>query len=263
MDFELLRYRVEGGVARVTMDRPDKLNSFNSAMALELQRGLQAAAGDREVRAVYLTGAGRAFCAGQDLAEALPTENDPEPDLSRIVRGSYNPIVRALRELAKPVVCGVNGVAAGAGANLAFACDIVIAARSARFIQSFSGIGLVPDTGGTFMLPRLVGLARATALTMLGSKLTAEQAVEIGLIHSVCDDDALQQKAFGMAADLATRPTEGFGLTKRLLNRSLSNDLDAQLELEAEYQGRAGRTEDYKEGVSAFLEKRAPKFTGS
>jgi 2-(1,2-epoxy-1,2-dihydrophenyl)acetyl-CoA isomerase len=213
------------------------------------------------VRAVVLTGAGRGFCAGQDLAEALPRDG-AMPDLGDIVRDSYNPVVRAIRKLEKPVICAVNGVAAGAGANLAFACDIVVASSGATFVQSFAKIGVIPDTGGTFILPRIVGLHRATVMTMLAEKMSAEQAREWGLVYKVVEPDALLETATGIARQLATQPTRALGLIKRGFNQSLGIDLDRQLDIEEELQREAGRTSDYAEGVHAFLEKRKPVFTG-
>jgi 2-(1,2-epoxy-1,2-dihydrophenyl)acetyl-CoA isomerase len=250
------------GVAELTLSRPDVLNSFTMPMAKELQSAIASAADDDSVRAVLITGAGRAFCAGQDLAEAVPPDGSPGPPIEEIVRTSYNPLVRAIRQLEKPVVCAVNGVAAGAGANLAFACDIVLAADNASFIQAFSKIGLIPDTGGTFVLPRLVGLARATALTFLGDKLSAEQAREMGLIWRVVPRDQLMDEARALARQLATQPTRGFALTKRAFNAAMTNDLDAQLELEGKLQAEAAATQDFSEGVAAFMEKRQPRFEG-
>jgi 2-(1,2-epoxy-1,2-dihydrophenyl)acetyl-CoA isomerase len=261
MAFEHILYEAEQGVGTITLNRPDVLNSFNRAMAAEVRQALSHAGSDATVRAVLITGAGRAFCAGQDLAEAMPKEG-PAPDLGDIVARGYNPIVRTIRQLDKPVVCAVNGVAAGAGANLAFACDFVLASSEASFIQSFSKIGLVPDTGGTFFLPRLVGMARATALMMLADKVTAQDAVTIGLILRVVEAGKLLDEATALARDLATRPTRGLGLIKRALNASATNGLDEQLALEAQLQAEAGSTADYREGVKAFLEKRAPVFVG-
>ena len=261
MAFEHILYETDKGVGRITLNRPDVLNSINRSMAAEVRQALSAAGSDADVRAVLLTGAGRAFCAGQDLAEAVPKEG-PAPDLGDIVARGYNPIVRTIRQLDKPVVCAVNGVAAGAGANLAFACDFVLASSDASFIQSFSKIGLVPDTGGTFFLPRLVGLARATALMMLAEKLTAQDAVSIGLIFRLVDAATLLDEATTLARQLATRPTRGLGLIKRALNASATNGLDEQLALEAQLQAEAGSTADYREGVKAFLEKRTPVFIG-
>lgn len=263
MESASIKWTVENGVGYLTLNRPDVLNSFNMSMALDLQKCLKQAADDATIRAVLLTGAGRGFCAGQDLKEVLPSEENPAPDLSEIVVKSYNPIVLAIRQLEKPVICAVNGIAAGAGANLAFACDLVLASEKASFVQSFCKLGLVPDTGGTFFLPRLVGMARATALTMLGDKLSAAQALEWGLIYRVCEPDSLMKEADDLAKKLATQPTKGLGFIKRALNASLANDLQTQLAVEMELQGAAGRTDDYQEGVNAFLEKRLPTFNGN
>ena len=249
------------GVATITLNRPDVLNSFNSEMAAALLVELTGIAADNTVRAVLLTGAGRAFCAGQDLAEAMPKDG-ALPDLGDFVRTSWNPVVLAIRTIEKPVVCGVNGIAAGAGANLALACDIVLASSDATFIQSFAKIGVIPDSGGTFILPRLVGLQRAAALTMLCEKVSAAQALDWGLIYKVCEPGTLLATASATAAQLATQPTRAFGLIKRGFNRSLGVDLAAQLDYEEELQREAGQTADYAEGVKAFLEKRKPVFTG-
>jgi 2-(1,2-epoxy-1,2-dihydrophenyl)acetyl-CoA isomerase len=262
MDYQYIQLRAEQGVARLTLNRPDVLNSFNRQMARELCNALAAVATDADQRAVLLTGAGRAFCAGQDLAEAAPRADGSLPDLGEFVRDGYNPIVRAIRTLEKPVVCAVNGVAAGAGANLALACDIVFASSEASFIQSFAKIGVIPDSGGTFLLPRIVGLQRASALTMLAEKISAEQAREWGMVYRVVDGPTLLDTAFATAAYLATQPTRGLGLIKRAFNRSLGVDLDAQLDLEEALQREAGQTADYAEGVRAFLEKRKPRFEG-
>ncbi|MBX9929595.1 MAG: 2-(1,2-epoxy-1,2-dihydrophenyl)acetyl-CoA isomerase PaaG [Gemmatimonadaceae bacterium] len=250
------------GVTSVTLNRPDLLNSFNRAMAAEFLAVIAAVAADPAQRALYLTGAGRAFCAGQDLAEAMPQDGGALPDLGDFVRDGYNPIVKALRTLEKPVICAVNGVAAGAGANLAFCCDIVVAAEEAVFIQSFSKIGVVPDTGGTFILPRLVGLARATALTMLADKLSASKAKEWGLIYEVAPAATLHDTAYAIAKQLATQPTRALGMIKRGFNASLGITLDDALANEESMQREAGATADYAEGVRAFLEKRKPRFTG-
>ncbi len=250
---------VESQVMFITLNRPDKYNSFNREMALALQDTLDKAAKDKNVRAVYLTGAGKAFCAGQDLGEAI----DPKgPGLSRIVVEHYNPIIQKIRNTEKPFVCGVNGVAAGAGANIALACDIVIAASSAVFIQAFSSIGLIPDSGGTFYLPRLIGIQRAAALTMLADKVPAAEALAMGMIYKTAENDKLQEVAAGIARTLATRPTKGIGLTKRLLNASMKNDLSSQLDLEAKFQVMAADSYDFLEGVKAFIEKRDPVFKG-
>jgi 2-(1,2-epoxy-1,2-dihydrophenyl)acetyl-CoA isomerase len=250
------------GVLLVTLNRPDVLNSFNAKMAEDVQRALREAADDPGVRAVLITGSGRAFCSGQDLSEVLPREGHPAPELGDIVRRQYNPIVHAIRTLEKPVVCAVNGVAAGAGANIAFACDIVVASEEAVFIQSFGKIGLIPDSGGTFILPRIVGLQRAAALTMLGDKLPASRAKEWGLVYDVVPPTVLAGTSFEIAKRLACLPTRGFGLTKRGFNAAFANDLDTQLALEEQLQSEAGRTADYSEGVRAFIEKRPPRFTG-
>lgn len=256
-----LQTDLRDGVLTLTLNRPDVLNSFNREMAAALQAALGRAASDATVRAVLLTGAGRGFCAGQDLAEALPTDG-VMPDLGDFVRTTWNPTIRAIRTLEKPVVCAVNGTAAGAGANLAFACDIVFAASSVSFIQSFSKIGVIPDSGGTFILPRLVGLQRATALTMLADKVPADQALAWGLITKVVPAEQLLDEAFACAKHLATQPTRALGLIKRAFNQSLGITLDAALDAEEALQREAGGTADYAEGVRAFLEKRPPRFTG-
>lgn len=260
MPYRYILRESTGAVTTITLNRPDVLNSCNREMVRELVDAVDAAAGDG-TRSLLLTGAGRAFCAGQDLAEAVPPDGMPRPDLVAIVEG-YNELVLRLRRIEKPVVCAVNGVAAGAGANIALACDFVIAADTASFIQAFAKIGLVPDNGGTFVLPRLVGMARATSLAMLGDKLTARQAYEWGLIYQVVPPQALEDAAFTLAHDLAVAPTRALGLIKRALNASWTNDLETQLALEAELQGQAGATADYLEGVRAFQEKRKPAFTG-
>ena len=259
---ELILTAVSGGVLSVTLNRPDVLNSFNLAMAEALLAALRTAHEDDAIRAVLITGAGRAFCAGQDLAEVLPRAGGAMPDLGDVVKRQYNPIILAIRTLEKPVVCAVNGVAAGAGANIAFACDITIAAQHATFIQSFARIGLLPDSGGTYFLPRLVGLQRAAALTMLGDKLDAARAREWGLVVDVVPADSLMDAAMRIAVRLAAMPTRGLGLAKRGFNAGLGNDLAAQLALEEELQREAGQTADYAEGVRAFVEKRAPIFQG-
>jgi 2-(1,2-epoxy-1,2-dihydrophenyl)acetyl-CoA isomerase len=261
MDYRFIRYSVDHGVATLTLCRPEVLNSFNRGMAQDVQHALAHVAQDETVRAVLITGDGRGFCAGQDLAEA--TAGDVGSiDLGDIVKSNYAPMVTAIRQLEKPVVCAVNGVAAGAGANLAFACDIVIASEDASFIQSFSRIGLVPDTGGTFFLPRLVGMARATAMMFLADKVPARKAQEYGLIHDVVPAAELLEKAAAVARQLAAMPTKALGLAKRAINASWNNDLLSQLVVEEELQRAAGKTEDYAEGVRAFLEKRKPTYAG-
>ncbi len=253
---------VADGVLTITLNRPDVLNSFTRPMAREMQAALRRAGENEAIRVVVITGAGRGFCAGQDLSEALPADGEPMPDISEIVRDSYNPIIRAIRTLEKPVICAVNGVAAGAGANLAFACDLTIAAQEATFVESFSKLGLIPDTSGTFFVPRLVGSQRATGMFFLAEKMSAEQAKDWGLIWDVVPLSHLQETVRQLAHRLATQATRGFGLTKRAMNASWANSLDQQLEVEADCMHQAGRTADYAEGVKAFLEKRAPVYKG-
>jgi 2-(1,2-epoxy-1,2-dihydrophenyl)acetyl-CoA isomerase len=252
----------DGGVLVVTLNRPDKLNSFNEAMHAGLRKALDAAESDPDIRCLLITGAGRGFCAGQDLGDRVTAPGDAPPDLTRTIEANYNPLLRRLKALPKPVVCAVNGVAAGAGANIALACDIVLAAHSAKFIQAFSKIGLVPDSGGTWSLPRLVGLARAKALAMLATPVPAEQAESWGMIWKAVPDAELMAEARRLAGELAAAPTFGLGLVKQALEASSENDLDTQLDLERDFQGLAGRSPDYAEGVSAFMGKRAPAFTG-
>jgi 2-(1,2-epoxy-1,2-dihydrophenyl)acetyl-CoA isomerase len=249
------------GWTGLTLNRPGQLNAFNETMHHELAAALDAIEADPDCRAVLLTGAGRGFCAGQDLGDRIAT-GDQSPDLAVTLETYYNPLIRRLRNLPKPIVCAVNGVAAGAGANIALACDIVLAARSAKFIQAFVKIGLVPDSGGTFFLPRLVGLARATALSMLGDPVPAEQAESWGMIWKAVDDDKLSAEAQGLAAHLSAQPPQALAFIKEALNASGGNTLDAQLRLERDLQHQAGLTPDYKEGVRAFMEKRKPNFTG-
>lgn len=250
------------GVLTVTLNRPEVLNSFDRAMAVELQDALARAAADGAVRAVLMTGAGRAFCAGQDLAAVLPAPGAPPTDLGAIVRECYNPIVRALLGLEKPVVAAVNGVAAGAGANLALACDFVVAAEEASFVQSFVHVGLIPDSGGTFLLPQLVGRARAAQFAMLGEKLPAGQALEWGMIYAVVPGGEVIGVAGALARRLAGMATRGIGLTKRGFAHAAGATVDAQLAYEAELQREAGNTADYAEGVRAFVEKRRAGFVG-
>ena len=253
---------LEAGVLTLTLNRPEKLNAFNPEMHQALREGLARAADEAEVRAVVLTGAGRGFCAGQDLSERDVSAGAAPIDLSVSLASNYNPLVRRLRELPKPIVCAVNGVAAGAGANIALACDIVLAARSARFVQSFSRIGLLPDSGGTYFLPRLVGTARAMGLALLAENLPAGEAEQWGLIWKAVDDDRLAAEAAALAQRLARGPTKGYGLLKRALYASGESSLDAQLDLERDLQREAGASEDYREGVRAFREKREPRFGG-
>lgn len=250
------------GVLTLTLNRPDKLNSFNEEMHLALRAEIQRAHDDSAVRAVLLTGAGRGFCAGQDLGDRDPRKGGAAPDLGRTLETFYNPNLRLLRALEKPVICAVNGVAAGAGANIAFACDIVLAAKSAKFIQAFAKIGLIPDAGGTFSLTRILGEPRAKALALTAEPLMAETAADWGLIWKAVADADLMEQAQTLARSLAAGPTLGLGLTKRLIHAAATNDLDAQLDLERDCQQIAGRSADYAEGVTAFLEKRKPEFKG-
>ena len=250
------------GVLRLVLNRPDRLNSFNEEMHLALRAQILRAKQDDSIRAVLLTGAGRGFCAGQDLGDRDPRKGGPAPDLGRTLDTFYNPTIRLIRALEKPVVCAVNGVAAGAGASIALACDIVLAAKSAKFIQSFARIGLIPDAGGSWSLPRLIGEARAKALALTAEPLPAETAADWGLIWKAVEDADLMPQAEALAASLASGPTLGLGLTKRLIQSAATSSLDAQLDMERDLQQVAGRTADYAEGVTAFLEKRKPEFKG-
>ncbi len=254
-----IKVSIEKGVCLITLNRPEVFNSFNRKMALLLQNELDAAEKNDEVRAIVITGEGKAFCAGQDLAEAT----DPEgPELQAIVRDHYNPIITRIRTIEKPVIAAVNGVAAGAGANIALACDITIARKSASFIQAFSKIGLIPDSGGTFFLPRIIGMQKALALMMTGDKVNADDAVALNMIYKAVDDETFEAEVSGFAQTIATMPTRGLGLTKKAVNMSFNNDLLQQLALEEELQTEAGMTYDFREGVNAFLEKRKPVFKG-
>ena len=250
------------GVLTLTLNRPDKLNAFNEEMHLALRESLQRAHDDAGVRAVLLTGTGRGFCAGQDLGNRDPRKGGPAPDLGDTLERFYNPNMRMIRALSKPVICAVNGVAAGAGANMALACDIVLAAHSAKFIQAFSKIGLVPDSGGSWSLPRIIGEPRAKALMLTAEPLMAEQAADWGLIWKTVEDDALMDEARALATRLAAGATLGLGLTKTLIHQAATRSFDEQLDLERDAQQQAGRSRDYAEGVTAFLEKRKPEFTG-
>jgi 2-(1,2-epoxy-1,2-dihydrophenyl)acetyl-CoA isomerase len=254
-----INFEIRDQIAFITLNRPDKLNAFTREMALLLQNRLDECASLHEVRAVYLTGAGKAFSAGQDLAEVI----DPEgPGLTNVLREQYNPIVTRIRNLPKPVVAAVNGVAAGAGANIALCCDIVVAAQSASFIQAFSKIGLIPDSGGTYFLPRLVGWQKAMAMAMLGDKIGAVEAERIGMVYKVYDNEEFAGASWALTAVLAQLPTKALAFTKHAFNYSATNSLEAQLMLEDELQQKAGKTKDYAEGVNAFLGKRLPLFKG-
>ncbi len=257
-----LLVRLEDGVLTLTLNRPDKLNSFNEPMHLALRAAMERAHAEKEIRAVLITGSGRAFCAGQDLGDRDPRKMDGPPDLGRTLDTFYNPTLRLIRSLEKPVIAAVNGVAAGAGANVALACDIVLAARSAKFIQAFSKIGLTPDAGGSWSLTRLLGEARAKGLALTAEPLTAERAESWGLIWKAVDDDALMTEAVALAQKFASGPTRGLGLTKTSIQAASENDFDTQIDFERDTQRTAGRTRDYAEGVAAFLDKRAPEFKG-
>ncbi|UFW51303.1 MULTISPECIES: 2-(1,2-epoxy-1,2-dihydrophenyl)acetyl-CoA isomerase PaaG [Bradyrhizobium] len=261
MEPELVLTHIDEGYRVVTLNRPDRLNSFDADLNAALMAALAEAENDKHCRALVLTGAGRGFCAGQDLSAGVYTPGET-PDLSITLDTLYNPLIRKLRGMQIPIVGAVNGVAAGAGANIALACDIVVAGRSAKFIQAFAKIGLIPDSGGTWFLPRLVGTARARALSMLAEAVSAEQAEAWGMIWKVYNDEDLMTEARKLAAYLAVQPTIGISLIKRALDASGAHDLDQQLDLERDLQAQAGRTPDYMEGVSAFFEKRAPHFSG-
>lgn len=260
--YNSIDFSIENGIATIRFNRPETLNSFNFEMANEVKKALYECESD-SVRCVILTGTGRGFCAGQDLSELLPSEQNPSPrSITAIVDTYYNPIVTKIRRLEKPVIAMVNGVAAGAGANIALACDFVVASNSTNFVQAFSKIGLIPDSAGTYFLPRIVGLAKATELTFLGEKLSAQEAKELNLIYKVVNDIDLHNETLQLATKLVQMPTKALGFTKMLFNKSFQNTLEQQLQHESEYQTKAGNTADYKEGVSAFLEKRKPNYQG-
>jgi 2-(1,2-epoxy-1,2-dihydrophenyl)acetyl-CoA isomerase len=262
MNYEQIQFTSADGVARITLDRPDRLNSFTQQMHDEVRDALRRVADDASVRVLCLTGNGRGFCAGQDLSDRAVAPGEAPVDLGWSIEHNYRPLVLTLRNLPLPVVCAVNGVAAGAGASIALACDLVIATRSASFVQAFCRLGLIPDAGGTYFLPRAVGSARAMGLAMLGDKLTAEDAESWGLIWKCVDDDAFATHIDALLAQLAKAPTRGLAAIKRVLHASPSNTLEAQLALEGETQRELGLSADYREGVDAFLAKRAPNFTG-
>lgn len=249
----------KGEVAIIKLNRPEKFNSFNREMALNLQQKLDDAAGDKKVRCIYITGAGKAFSAGQDLGEL---QGDNAPAMEVILSEHYNPIVTRIRQIEKPIVCAVNGVAAGAGANIALCADVVVAAESASFIQAFSKIGLIPDSGGTFTLPRLIGFQKASAMMMLGEKISATEAEKTGMIYKVFSNEKFEEESFAIANTLSQMPTRGLAFTKQALNASLQNDFETQLKKEDELQSKAAATADYADGVKAFIEKRIPLFKG-
>lgn len=264
MTYQNIAYTVNDGVARLTLNRPDKLNSFTGAMLLEIHAALDAAAADSQVRVVLLTGAGRGFCAGQDLSDPGVSASSAGPaDLGATIATYYGPLVRRLRALAKPVVCAVNGVAAGAGANIALACDIVVAVETAKFIQPFCNLGLVPDAGGTWLLPQLVGRARALGLALLGETLAAPQAAQWGLIWKCVPSTEFETEVNAIARKLASGPTLGFARTKQAMDAAVTSSLDQQLDRERDFQRELGFSHDYTEGVTAFAAKRPPQFSGN
>lgn len=252
-------FEIKNSVAYITLNRPDKFNSFNREMALLMQAKLDEAASLHEVRAVYITGSGKAFCAGQDISELV---GDNKLEIKQILSEHYNPIVKRIRNMPKPMVAAVNGVAAGAGANIALCCDVVVAATSASFIQAFSKIGLIPDSGGTFTLPRLVGWQKASALMMTGDKAVAVDAEKMGMIYKVFTDEEFDVESKKIAQSLSQMPTKGLAYTKHALNQSFINSWEEQLSLEDQYQQKAASTDDYNEGINSFLEKRKPEFKG-
>lgn len=256
----MITVEVKNKVAILTLNRPEVFNSFNREMALKLQVELDEAQKNADVRAIVITGEGKAFCAGQDLKEVTSPEHNP--GFKKILEEHYNPIISRIRAIEKPIVAAVNGVAAGAGANIALACDVVVASESASFIQAFSKIGLVPDSGGTFFLPRMIGFQKASALMMLGDKVSAQDADKLGMVYKVVSAHTLMEEVLNIANILANMPTKALGLTKRLLNKSMENSLTEQLDMEGKFQIESAQTEDYAEGVAAFVEKRKPIFIG-
>lgn len=261
MSSNSIELNIENKVAYIKLNRPDVFNSFNREMALSLQNVLDNCANDEHVRAIVLTGNGKAFCAGQDLKEV--TSPELNPGFRKILEEHYNPIIQKIRNIEKPIIAAVNGVAAGAGANIALACDIVVASELASFIQAFSKIGLIPDSGGTFFLPRLIGFQKASALMMLGDKVSALEALNMGMIYKIFPVGIFDEEVKSLAENLAQMPTKAIGLTKRLLNQSMTNNLEQQLALESDLQIEASSSYDYNEGVTAFVEKRKPEFKGN
>lgn len=255
-----IQIEIKNKVAKICLNRPAVFNSFNREMALELQRVLNECAENEEIRAILLTGKGKAFCAGQDLKEV--TDDKLNPGFKAILEEHYNPIIKQIRAIEKPVVVAVNGVAAGAGANIALACDVVVASENANFIQAFSKIGLIPDSGGTYFLPRLIGFQKASALMLLGDKVSAEEAEKMGMVYKVFSADIFEEEANKLATKLSQMPTKALAKTKEALNASLGNSLEEQLKLESKLQIESAQTEDYSEGVNAFMEKRRPEFKG-
>jgi 2-(1,2-epoxy-1,2-dihydrophenyl)acetyl-CoA isomerase len=261
MSNKSIELKIENSVAWIYLNRPEVFNSFNREMALLFQSTLDNCANDEKVRAIVITGNGKAFCAGQDLKEVTDTELNP--GFLKILDQHYNPIIQKIRTIEKPIVAAVNGVAAGAGANIALACDVVVASESSSFIQAFSKIGLIPDSAGTFFLPRLIGFQKASALMMLGDKVTAQDALQMGMIFKIYPTGLFEEEVMSLASTLAQMPTKAIGLTKRLLNQSMTNNLEQQMALESDLQIEASSSNDYKEGVTAFVEKRIPEFKGN
>ena len=256
----MIKKQIKNQIAILTLDRPEKYHSFVKEMAIDLQIKLDECKNDENIRSILITGSGKAFCAGQDLSEAI---DENGPGLKKIVEKHYNPIIRKIRNIEKPIIAAVNGVAAGAGASIALCCDIVVAKKSAVFVQAFSKIGLIPDSAATFFLPRLIGLQKASGLMMTADPISADDAHKIGMIYKVYEDIDFESEVLKLAEKLSQMPTKGLGLTKKLLNLSLASDLDSQLNEELNAQIIAGNTNDYNEGVSAFLEKRKPNFKGN
>ena len=255
----MIQFEKIGAIGKITLNRPDKYNAFVRDMALELQKKLDECSSDETIRCIIISGSGKAFCAGQDLKEAT----DPNgPTIEEIVQQHYNPIIKKIREIEIPVIAAVNGVAAGAGANVALACDIVVAAKSASFIQAFSKIGLIPDSGGTYFLPRLIGIQKAAALMMTGEAVSAEKAETLGMIYAVYEDSEFETSAMKLADTISSMPTKGLGYTKKLLSQTFNNSLEEQLSLEAKTQALSASSKDHQEGIKAFMEKRIPQFTG-